>query len=258
MTLTAILGIFLVSAQIVSGSTPKKYGRDGNDHLKQEQYDEATSAYQEGLSSYQPSNQSDKIYHGLQNNLGLSLHRQENFEEASLAFDQALASAPNDDAVARAAFNAGNNAFTTQQLERALEFYQTALLSDPNDEDAKFNYEFVRRQLQEQDQEQDSDDNEEQEENQNEEQEDEQENNGDQDEQNQDQENNQGENSEENNQQQPGEEQQDTGDQNQQQVAPLTREQAERILEALENEEEELLREIQRVEARPRRVAKDW
>ena len=35
-------------------------------------------------------------------------------------------------------------------------------------------------------------------------------------------------------------------------------EQAERILEALENEEEKLLREVQKIEGRPRRVTKDW
>ncbi len=262
MTITTILGIFVASIQIIPGAAPKKHGRDGNDRLKQDQYDEAAAAYQEGLSSYQSSDQTDQIYHGLQNNLGLSLHRQENFEEAGQAFGEALAAAPNEDAVSLAAFNAGNNAFTTQQLERALEFYETALLSDPNNEDAKFNYEFVSRQLrdQQQNQEQDSDENQEQEENQNEEQEGEQENESDQNEQNPNQETDQNENSEESNQQQSQEEQQEQNsqEQNQPQSAPLTQEQAERILEALENEEEELLREIQKVEARPRRVAKDW
>jgi len=38
----------------------------------------------------------------------------------------------------------------------------------------------------------------------------------------------------------------------------LSREQAERILQALEGQEKQLLREVQKREARPRRVEKDW
>ncbi len=38
----------------------------------------------------------------------------------------------------------------------------------------------------------------------------------------------------------------------------LSRAQALRILQALQNEEEQLLREVQRVKGRPRRVEKDW
>lgn len=254
MTLTAIFGFSLAMIQVIPGSGPKQQGRTGNDHLKQEQYAEAEIAYQEGLSTYQSSEEIDQTYYGLQNNLGLSLHRQESFEEASRAFEAALAHAPNADAVTRSAFNAGNNAFTRQQLENALEHYQTALLADPENEDAKFNFEFVSRQLQQQDQQQESGGDEQQENEQDEEQEGEQneeQNEEQQGEQSQEQEqNDQGQNDSE----QPGQQ----GEQNQPREVPLTREQAERILEALENEEEELLRELQKMEGRPRRVAKDW
>lgn len=260
MTLTAIFGISLAMIQVIPGSGPKQQGRAGNDHLKQEQYEEATTAYQEGLSSYQPSEETDQTYYGLQNNLGLSLHRQENFEEAGRAFEEALVYAPDDDAVTRSAFNAGNNAFTRQQLERALEHYQTALLADPDNEDAKFNFEFVSRQLQQQQEQQDSDGDEQQEDEQNEEQEGEQ-----NEEQNEDQQGEQGEQDQEQNQEQNDQsqddqqsEQEQPSEQSEPREAPLTREQAERILEALENEEEELLREVQKMEGRPRRVAKDW
>ncbi|MXW14348.1 MAG: tetratricopeptide repeat protein [Rhodothermaceae bacterium] len=257
MTLTAIFEISLAMIQVIPGSGPKQHGRAGNDHLKQEQYEEAEVAYQEGLSSYQPSEGIDQTYYGLQNNLGLSLHRQENFEDASRAFEESLAHAPNADAVTRSAFNAGNNAFTRQQLERALEHYQTALLADPDNEDAKFNFEFVSRQLQQQqDQQQESGGDEQQEDEQNEDQEGEQ-----NEEQNEDQqgEQEQEQQQEQNDQGQDDSEQPDQQDeQNQPRGAPLTREQAERILEALENEEEELLREVQKIEGRPRRVAKDW
>jgi len=254
MVFTAIFGSLFAAFQIVPSMGASQYGRDGNNHLKQEHYEEAKEAYQEGLSSYQSPEKNDQIYHALQNNLGLTLHRQQNFEDAGRAFGEALAHAPNESAATRAAFNAGNNAFINQQLEQALEHYQTALMADPDNEDAKFNFEFVSRQLQEQqNQEQQSggDNQEEQNEqneneNQGEEKQSEQE-----EEQNEEQQNEEQKNSEQ--------EQEESGqEQSEPQETPLTREQAERILEALENEEEELLREIQKVESRPRRVAKDW
>ena len=268
--LSAILGSFLTAIQIIPGSGPNQHGRTGNDHLKQDQYEEAAAEYQEGLSSYQPTEETDQTYHGLQNNLGLTLHRQQNFEEAGRAFEEALVYAPNEDAEAMASFNAGNNAFSSEQLEQALEHYRKALMADPDNEDAKFNFEFVSRQLQEQqnqEQQSDGDDQEEQneqqqdqEQNEEEDQDDEQSENQNEPQQDQDDEQNneqdeQQQNSDQNEQEQP-EEQQEPSDE--QREMPLTKEQAERILEALGNEEEQLLREVQKVEGRPRRVAKDW
>ncbi len=63
--------------------------------------------------------------------------------------------------------------------------------------------------------------------------------------------------------QEPSEEQQ-PDDREQQSVEAgenqdqLSRAQAIRILQALQNEEEELLREVQKIKGRPRRVEKDW
>jgi len=63
--------------------------------------------------------------------------------------------------------------------------------------------------------------------------------------------------------QEPSEEQQ-SEDREQQSVEAgenqdqLSRAQAIRILQALQNEEEELLREVQKIKGRPRRVEKDW
>ena len=259
--------------QVVPGSGPKQHGRVGNDHLGKERYEEAVNAYQKGLSSYQPSEEVDQTYYGLQNNLGVTLHRQQNFEDARHAFDTAISYAPNENAASVASFNAGNNAFTNQQLEAALKHYQSALLSDPENEDAKFNFEFVSRQLQdqkeqqdEQDEEQQDEQDEEQQDEQDEEQQDEQdeEQQGEQDEEQQGEQNEeqQGEQNEEQqgeqDEEQQGEQDEEQQGEQQQNQTLLTMEQAERILEALENEEEELLREVQKIEGRPRRVTKDW
>lgn len=260
MTFTIILGISLAGMQLISGSGPKKDGRIGNDHLEKEQYEQAVTAYQQGLSSYETPEEVDQTYHGLQHNLGLTLHRQQNFEQARDAFAAAMASALNDDAMTKAAYNAGNHAFSGQQLEQALEHYRTALLADPDNEDAKFNYEFVRRQLQdEQNQDEPSESDETQDEQSERDQSQGEEPNDQQQNQDSEQESNPEGDPSEQDKPEPGKEQEEqSGEQTPPPQTPLTREQAERILEALENEEEQLLRELQKVQGRPRRVAKDW
>ena len=147
MTLATVLSILLASIQIIPMGNAKKYGRDGNDSLKQGQYEGAASAYQEGLSSYGSAQEEDETYYGLQNNLGLALHQNGDFEGAQNAFTEALTYAPYDQARSTPAYNAGNNAFRDQQLEQALEHYREALLADPKNEDARYNFEFVSRQL---------------------------------------------------------------------------------------------------------------
>ncbi|MYF40763.1 MAG: hypothetical protein F4221_07945 [Rhodothermaceae bacterium] len=262
MTLATVLSILLASIQIIPMGNAKKHGRNGNDSLEQGQYEGAAFAYQEGLSSYESAPEIDETYFGLQNNLGLALHQNGDLGGAQNAFSEALAYAPYDQARTTPAYNAGNNAFRNQQLEQALEHYREALLADSENEDARYNFEFVSRQLQEQQNQQqsESDDQEQQEDQDQQQDQNDQANESDQeqDENQTEQEENPQEQEEQSQQEQQEEQQEQDPQQEQQRETPLTREQAERILEALENEEEELLREVQKMEGRPRRVAKDW
>ncbi len=244
MKALVFLTLFLLLPQEapVSGDA-KTQGRRGNTLYNQEQYQQASEVYSAGLASYRDV-PIDAAYYGLQNNLGAALYRQDDFERAQSAFAKALETASSNTEFARAAYNAGNNAFSSEESERALEHYKKALLADPSNLDAKFNYEFVKRKLEEQQQDQQQQQGDDQQQN---------------DEQNQDQQPNDQQNQD---QQQQNQDQQQQNDQQQdQQPQPdqqLSRQQAERILQALENEEEQLLREVQKMKGRPRRVEKDW
>lgn len=244
--------LLLLCLGITHESMAQKQGRRGNALYKQEQYEAAADAYYTGLNAYQ-GGKTDLAFHGLQNNLGAALHKQQEFDLAQAAFARALETAASVENYARAAYNAGNNAFRLEQAEAALEHYKKALLADPTNQDAKFNYEFVKRQLEQQQQQNQQSEDQNQENDQNQDQNQDQQQNQDQpQDQNQDQNQDQ-----QQNQDQPQ-------DQNQNQPPPpepseqLSRQQAERILQALENEEEQLLREVQKVKGRPRRVEKDW
>ena len=248
--------IALVMAALLFGpGDGKKNGRKGNALYGQEQYAEAAAAYQEGIRSVQEGGPG-AVHSGLLNNLGAALFRSGDAEQAGIAFTSAatMAQAPED--LARASYNAGNAAFETQQLEQSLEHYRRALLTDPSNQDAKFNYEFVKRRLQEQQQQQQDQQDQENQENQDQQQNDQQQD-GEQDQENQDEQQQEQQNQSSDD---PGQQQEQEQQQQQEREDPtqLSEEEAQRILQALENEEEQLLRQVQKMKTRPRRVEKDW
>jgi Ca-activated chloride channel homolog len=238
--------LILAFIQVAPGDGDDK-GRRGNAMYRNGEYTEAANLYRDALVDVQREGPG-RVHTGLLNNLGASLFRQGDYEKAASAFSGAVRMASSSDDGVRAMYNAGNAAAMQEELESALDYYTRALLSDPSNQNAKFNYEYVKRQLEEQ---QDQD----------QQQEDQDENQDQQDqEQNQDQQDQEQNQDQQQQQQQQNQDQQQQEQQEQQPQNPeeLTKEEAERLLQALENEEEQLLREIQKMDVRPRRVEKDW
>lgn len=226
----------------------KKKGRRANALYERDQFIEAAGLFRDGIFDIQ-ENGPGSVHAGLLNNLGASLFRQGEYEQAAAAFSGSFRMSPTVEESVRANYNAGNALAMQQELQGALDHYRSALLSDPDDENAKFNYEFVKRQLEEQQQRQQD---------QNQDSEQQQDQNQDNSEQNEQQDNSESNDQQEQDQQPP--ENQDPSESEQQQRNPeeLSPEEAQRILQALENEEEQLLRQIQKMKTRPRRVEKDW
>ena len=93
----------------------------------------------------------------VQYNTGVTAYRSNDYSSAATTFEQATAS-PDRALQQRALYNLGNTAYRlgaadptkAQPLwERALKNYETALALNPQDEDAKFNHEFVKKKLEE-------------------------------------------------------------------------------------------------------------
>jgi Ca-activated chloride channel family protein len=79
-------------------------------------------------------------------NLGSVHYHMRNYEEADRAFFGATLST-DEGLKEQALYNLGNSAFRQGRLEEAVELYKAALEMDPDDEDAKFNLEFVRDEI---------------------------------------------------------------------------------------------------------------
>ncbi len=240
----------VLSATVLPGCTGEEesQGRRGNQFYTADRFSEAVDAYRAGLPDL-PSNAPHPVRHGLTNNMGAALYRMHDYAAAGEAFAQALIAAPTPSAVARAAYNAGNGAYAQEQLDMALSYYRQALLADPDNEEARFNYEYVARQIKNRQQESKPGN---QQGNQKERQPNDQAGEG-------EEETPPTQESEEGPEQpQPGGA--ETGDPQPRQgsAEPLTPGQAENILDALERDDEALQRQARRLNAPARPVEKDW
>jgi Ca-activated chloride channel family protein len=79
-------------------------------------------------------------------NVGSAHYQMRNFAEADRTFGNA-AMAQDPSVRGQALYNFGNSAFRQGRLQEAVELYKAALEIDPDDEDAKFNLEFVRDEI---------------------------------------------------------------------------------------------------------------
>ncbi len=97
----------------------------------------------EGFTDYQVERPEDP---GVTFNLGSVHYRMRNYQEAEKAFAAAAVGADRQ-LREQALYNLGNTAFRQGKLQDAVELYKAALEIDPDDEDAKFNLEFVRDEI---------------------------------------------------------------------------------------------------------------
>lgn len=143
--------VILITAMLGPGDGDD--GRRANELFRAGEYREAADAYLATLEELGPGAPAD-VQSALLNNLGAALYRMEDYETALQAFVRSLAIADSDKDKSRAAYNAGNASFRQNNLEAALSFYKQALLEDADNEDARYNFEFVRRRVKDSDQQQ--------------------------------------------------------------------------------------------------------
>ena len=219
-------------------------------------------------------------------NLGDALMKQERFDEALEAFDKVSSTTDNPTLKANALHNKGNVLRSQQDLEGALKSYKDALRINPKDNETRYNYAFVKKQL-EQQQEQEQEQGEENKDDNKEDQEQKEDNNDKGDQKNEDSENQDQENSEEKDQDKKedqkdeGENKEDESKQDQKDKGQtdgkdsdeekkgekpkpkknkLSPEEAQRLLEALKHEEEKVQEKMKmhKIKGAKVKIEKDW
>lgn len=223
--ISAISIILLVFATAGFAQTDRQHVRQGNRHYQAGKFDEAELSYRQSLQQ-NPQNLKGMF------NLGNSLYRQGRFDEAAELFQGLSQVAPDDNQKAFAFHNLGNSFLQSQKYAESVEAYKNSLRLNPDDEQTRFNLAWAMRLLQEQQQQQQN------------------QGNQNQDDQNKDQQQNQ--------QPPQGEDEQ----QKQQQPRPnqISPQDAERILDALNQKEQNVQQELKRDQGQrqPARHAREW
>lgn len=217
----------------------------GNKAYHEGQYDQALENY--GLAEPDLPESPE-----LEFNIGTTLYQQGRYEEAEERFTKALNST--DINVEQAAhYNLGNTHFKAQDYPKAIDSYQKALELNPDDMDAKYNLELARKMLKENmkpNQQNQQQQKQQQQQNQQQNQQNKQDQQ-DQKDQQQDQQNQQQD-------QQQNQQQQQDQQQKMQKPKPISKEDAERILNALRDDEQEIQKKIRRDKGQSEYNGKDW
>lgn len=223
-----LLLLLTAAASNTAAQEERPHVRRGVALLEQERFAEAEAEFRSALQ-LKPSS-FEAAY-----NLGTALFRQEKYDEA-LQQLQATTPFANDDKQRLASLfhNLGNSYLFGQNIDQSIEAYKQALRHNPLDDETRYNLIAAMKLKDEQ---------EEQEEEQQDQQEQEQQEQQEQEQQEQEQE----------------QEQQDQQQQQQQESEGISRENAERLLQALEEDEKELLEKMnQNREKQPVRIEKNW
>lgn len=125
-------------------------GRSGNSKYDKSLFEEATQSYQQGIDKILANVEEDPsgpVLTGLLNNAGASLLRSEQHAEARDNFVASVTTASAPDEKGRGYYNAGNAAYAEEEKNLSTDYFRKALLQEPDNIDAKYNYELVMREL---------------------------------------------------------------------------------------------------------------
>ena len=230
-----VLALVLFVCGEVSAQQMKERGlvRRGNREFRREHFEKSVGSYQRAL-------QHDSTCFEAKYDLASALYRTERYDKAEKTLLSIVSdSTRTEKERGEVAYNLGNTQFAQQKYKEALSSYRQAMRCNPNDEDAKFNYAFTKRLIQQQEQQQQQQN---------------QDQNQDQNKDNKDnQQDNQNQQNEQNQQQPQNEEGKD-----EQQEGAMTPEQQEALLQAIQAEEDKTQDKLKEKKGVLIRGSKNW
>lgn len=234
--LISILALFLVCFSSAFAQSDRREVRSGNRDFRKGKYREAEIDYRKAVLK-------DSLSVAGQYNLASSLYRSGDYDAASKALEAVKEPASASENAARYHFNSGDVALQKKDYSAAVESFKQALLLDPSDLEAKENYIYAKKMLQNQQNGQGGgSDNQNQDQDQNQD-------------QNQDQDQNQNQNQDNN------QDQQDNQDQQRQSEPQMSDKQAQQMLKAIQAKEKETQDKVNKEKAallKSRQKEKNW
>lgn len=221
-----------------AGQIDKRDVRRGNRDYKKENYKDAEIEYRKAIVK-------DSLSVAANYNLAADLYRQNNSQEAQKVLDRIKEVAPASENASDYYYNLGDIAIANQDWQTAVTAFEESLLRNPADLDAKENYIYAKKKLQQQQQQQQNqqnNQNQNNQDNQNDQNQDQNQQNNDQnqdDKKDQDQQNDQNQNNDQNDQ-----------DQQQDQQPKITPQAAQQMLQAIQAKEKETQEKVKKEKAK--------
>ena len=243
-----------------AGQVDKKDVRRGNRDFRKENFREAEIDYRKALVK-------DSMSVAANYNLANTLYREGDFAQAQQALERVKEVAPMSESAADYYFNLGDAALQQKDYQKAVEAFGESLIRRPEDLQAKENFIYAKKMLQNQQQNQQNQNNDQNQDNQDQNQDQNQDNQNNQDQnddQNKDQNDDQDKNDDQNKDDQQNQDQnggQDQKEQPQGQQPKITPQAAQQMLQAIQAKEKETQDKVnkQKAEAlKSRQKEKNW
>ena len=220
--------VMLLFVQSLDAQKDRKLIREGVKEYEKEKYSNAEVSFRKALVKDQTSYPADY-------NVGNTLYKQNKFKEASEKFNELSKKESASVNLPDVYHNLGNSFLQEKQYDKSIEAYKNSLRLRPGDEDTRYNLAYALSKLQQQQQNKDQKNDKK-----------DQDKKDDQKNDKQDQQKDQDEQDEKKDEQQPKDQ--------------LTKQEAEQILEAIQNQEKEVMEKLKREKARAAKVytEKDW
>lgn len=240
--------LMAVSVADLSAQEDRREVRKGNRRFKDGAFGEAGIEYMRAL-------QKDSMSVAANYNLANALYRQEDYEKAKEALGRIKDVAPMTPDAAAYFYNLGSVAIAQQDWQTAVQAFAQSLLVNPGDLDAKENYIYAKKKLQDQQQNQNNQNQDQNQDNQNQDQ------NQDQNNQDQNQDNQDNQQNDQNNDDQQDNKDNKDNQQSQGQQPQITPQAAQQMLQAIQAKEKETQDKVNKAKAaamKSRQREKNW
>lgn len=235
--------LLMLVAVNAAGQVDKRDVRRGNRDYKKENYKDAEIEYRKALVK-------DSLSIAANYNLAADLYRQNNPQEAQKILDKIKEQAAASEYAADYFYNLGDMAVANKDWQNAVTAFEESLLRNPGDLDAKENYIYAKKKLENQQQQQQNQQNDQNQDQQNDQNKD----------QNQDQNNDQNQNNDKN--QDQNNDHQDNGQNKDQHQQPkITPQAAQQMLQAIQAKEKETQEKVKKEKAaalQSRQKERNW
>nr|MBK9651595.1 tetratricopeptide repeat protein [Bacteroidota bacterium] len=244
LSMIILLLILQINLEAQTNATERKLVREGNKKYIEKQFSDAETIYRKAMQTEHGS--PTGTY-----NLGNALYRQKKYDEAVQQYPSTINSKANNESKAKAYHNLGNTYLEQQKYQESVDAYKQALKLNSKDEQTRYNYAYAKSKLvqqQQQQQQQNKDDKQQQKKDDK------------QQEQKQDDKKEQDKNQQQQQQQDKEQEQKKKEEQQQQaqQKPKISKEDAERMLQALKKDEKDLQKKMHKKEGTRSIISKNW